>query len=97
MSLNWHGETFKNNLMDELKDYINVLTEKVYVAIKEECPVATGHLRDSHEMEVNTEDTIITGIISANTDYALEVNLGTSKQGSNPYMIKGLNEVKNDV
>jgi HK97 gp10 family phage protein len=54
---------------------------------KQLCPVAVengGTLRDSIKNDINLEEKKAT--ISANTEYAVFVELGTSKQPAQPYL-----------
>ena len=49
-------------------------------------PVDTGRLRDSMRHEVGEEGTTLMLVVSANTDYAAYVELGTRTMHARPYL-----------
>ena len=68
----------------EFKDQIKASTINIDRNAKRFTPVDTGRLRSSIRFEFS--DGGLTGEVSANTDYAAFVELGTSKQDPQPYL-----------
>ena len=54
-----------------------------------ECPVRTGNLRDSHEVEINDMSASITN----SAEYWVYVVYGTSRQAPNNYPMRALNTI----
>ena len=50
---------------------------------KEDCPVDTGHLRNSIRSEMTSAKE---GVVETNVEYAKHVEYGTSKQVAQPFM-----------
>ncbi len=55
---------------------------KIQADAKRNCPVDTGHLRNSIHTNVKYEDTQIVGTVGTNLNYAIYVELGTGPIGS---------------
>jgi len=78
----------KNKLREVIDNspakYFSTVVTNITEDAKQLCPVDTGALRDSIKKDINIEEK--KAIISANTDYAVFVELGTSKQVAQPYL-----------
>lgn len=53
---------------------------------RETCPVSTGALRKSIEVNIRCEDGGVRGEISARVPYAAAVELGTAKKRAQPFL-----------
>jgi HK97 gp10 family phage protein len=70
------------NLNKIYDKYLNKVGEKIKLDAQQRCPIRTGTLKDSIKYDVDGKELII----SANTDYAIYVELGTRKQQAQPYL-----------
>lgn len=68
----------KEYTKEYFKDIVNKITDRAVNL----CPIDTGKLKDSIKNDI--EDT--KAIISANTDYAVYVEMGTIKQDAQSYL-----------
>jgi HK97 gp10 family phage protein len=64
---------------------------------KRMCPVDTGRLRDSIDVQISEDALAITGIIAPHTEYAGFVEFGTSKMRAQPYMRPAIDGSQGDV
>ncbi len=65
---------------------VAITAQKAYEAARENCPVRTGRLKSS----IKSETFGNTAIVSANTDYAVFVELGTGRTAPQPFMQNAL-------
>ena len=72
------------NLNKIYDKYLNKVGEKIKLDAQQRCPIRTGTLKDSITYSVDIDGNEL--IISANTDYAIYVELGTRKQQAQPYL-----------
>jgi HK97 gp10 family phage protein len=70
------------NLNKIYDKYLNKVGKKIKLDAQHRCPIRTGTLRDSINYEVNDKELTI----SANTNYAIFVELGTRKQQAQPFL-----------
>jgi HK97 gp10 family phage protein len=89
-----HTEEVLNAIKADGMTLIIKKTNELLALVKEECPVKTGKLKDSHIQEVREEDNKIIGSVSSDVDYAIYVNVGTHEHPSNPYMERALNKLE---
>jgi len=75
--------TFRTNINDAMQECGPIGVE----SIKVETPVITGNLRESNKYEQKTFDSV--DFIN-DASYAAFVELGTYKQGANPFFRRGL-------
>ena len=88
MKLSRIGDQMDNALESGMKEVVLQVENKS----KGECPVRTGHLRRSIDSKVETQNEVVTGTISANTNYAAAVHEGTSKQQANPFILRAIKQ-----
>lgn len=65
---------------------VALTAREAYEAAKENCPVRTGRLKNS----IKSETFGNTATVSANTDYAVFVELGTGRTAPQPFMQNAL-------
>lgn len=75
-----------NNIENNLADIISKGAETVCESAKSLCPVDTGRLQSS----INVQSGGNTAVISADTEYAAFVEFGTSKMSAQPYLVPAL-------
>ena len=74
-------------IISSVIDAVKVSAELVTSQAKRFVPVDTGRLRNAiTQSKVEKKGNIIESIVSANTDYASNVEFGTQKQKAQPYM-----------
>lgn len=75
-----------NNIENNFADIIGQGAQTVCESAKSLCPVDTG-LRQS---SINVQPAGNTAVISADTEYAVFVEFGTSKMAAQPYLVPAL-------
>ena len=75
-----------NNIENNLPDIIGQVAQTVCESAKSLCPVDTGRLQSS----INVQPGGNTAVISADTEYAVFVEFGTSKMAAQPYLVPAL-------
>lgn len=78
------GRMTDGTLTQALERTANLALERA----RENCPVRTGTLKNSLQCEIGTGE----AVISANTDYAVFVELGTGKTAPQPFLQNALLE-----
>ena len=86
-------DDLKNKLKNNLPNGIAKAGEAVVKQAQAICPVDTGALRES----IHSEAEGLTAIVSANTHYALYVEMGTYKMPAQPYLVPGLENSEADI
>lgn len=79
------GNNYVNMFMDIIEESTNEANERC----QSECPVDTGLLRDSHEVDVGG----LTGSVTNSTDYWVYVVYGTYKMSANDYPLRVVNSM----
>lgn len=75
-----------NNIENNFADIIGQGAQTVCESAKSLCPVDTGRLQSS----INVQSGGNTAAISADTEYAVFVEFGTSKMAAQPYLVPAL-------
>lgn len=75
-----------NNIENNFADIIGQGAQTVCESAKSLCPVDTGLLQSS----INVQPAGNTAVISADTEYAVFVEFGTSKMAAQPYLVRPL-------
>ena len=83
MTVQWHGEDVKKETAKLVATKIRQATFLVQGAAIDNCPVVTGRLKGSIDVEI----TDTKGIVYTNVDYAPHVELGTE-----PHIIRAVNK-----
>ena len=84
---------YTKRIDDWIAERMPAFAESIAQDVKERAPVKTGKLRDSIQFE--TKDT--TATIFSDVEYALYVEVGTSKMKAQPYFRPALNNVMEHV
>ncbi len=74
------------NNIENFADIIGQGAQTVCESAKSLCPVDTGRLQSS----INVQPGGNTAVISADTEYAVFVEFGTSKMAAQPYLVPAL-------
>ena len=80
------SEYIANNIENNFADIIGQGAQTVCESAKSLCPVDTGLLQSS----INVQPAGNTAVISADTEYAVFVEFGTSKMAAQPYLVPAL-------
>ena len=95
--MNFNPEQIIQDYKERAEDNANKAAEILWLSCREECPVRTGYLRDSHEVFVEPYrgDWVEFGVINM-ASYAIYVALGTRMTPANPWMERALANSKNN-
>jgi HK97 gp10 family phage protein len=99
MTDQWYIEERMRDFRDISTGKVINLTDMLLRAVEDECPVVTGELRDSHDTDINQDESgdKIEGMVYTECPYAVFVNLGTPKQSAEPYMVNALDSISEDI
>lgn len=85
--LSWNGPQLEKAIRDAARIEVKAAQEYAVFLAKQFVPVDTGALRDSIKAEKLAGNQYgVKGDITANTEYALYVELGTVKMRAQPYL-----------
>ena len=76
-----------NNIENNFADIIGQGAQTVCESAKSLCPVDTGRLQSSINVQSGGNTAVV---ISADTEYAVFVEFGTSKMAAQPYLVPAL-------
>jgi len=88
IKIKWYGEEFKKALYEHIEENLDNAAEHVESIAKSYCPVDTGNLQDS--IEINSDK--MSRTIGSDVEYALYVELGTQHMAAQPYLRPAIDE-----
>jgi HK97 gp10 family phage protein len=91
----WNDAKIIKEVRRRIVDKLILVGEFVEGDAKLRCPVDTGNLRNSINYKVDEEELSVK--IGTNVDYAPYVELGTSKQKAQPFLVPSLVENENEI
>jgi HK97 gp10 family phage protein len=88
MAIKWNSAKVAAELKGRLVENVRDAAEFLADTARDQCPVKTGRLRDSIEVDIHGDG--LSATVSATAPYSAAVEHGTHKTSANPFMRRAM-------